>query len=111
MSDIKMKPCPFCGSAPVQSSSNNGEGFMDAWIECENDKCDINPSVSDPNLYTAIEMWNKRNNDTLVAQNLALKAALAEAVDYLNTNKLTSIASGSKLHTKFNDVLEGVGDE
>ena len=76
MSDIKMKPCPFCGSAPVQSSSNNGEGFMDAWIECENNRCDINPSVSDPNLYTAIEMWNKRNNDTLVAQNLALKAAL-----------------------------------
>ena len=81
MSDIKIKRCPFCGGLPVKSSNDNGEGFMDAWIECVNLKCEINPHVSDPNMHSALEFWNQRHDDNLTNQVAELRRGLAKCLN------------------------------
>ena len=106
MSDIKIKRCPFCGGLPVKSSNDNGEGFMDAWIECVNIKCEINPHVSDPNMHSALEFWNQRHDDNLTNQVAELRAVVFEANKYLDINNLTTIGHGSNLHEWFKQALE-----
>lgn len=45
------------------------------------------------------------SHDTLTARAAELEALIAEASDYLTENRLSSIGSGSILHTKFKEAL------
>ena len=45
-------------------------------------------------------------NAELIARNAELEALIKEADEYLNTNSMTSIGSGSILHNKFKQALK-----
>lgn len=59
--DNSTKPCPFCGEIPkVSTICRNGLSYY--WIECENEKCRIQPStdwVLDKRI--AKREWNRRS--------------------------------------------------
>jgi hypothetical protein len=50
--------------------------------------------------------WNERHGDAMQARIAELEALLKEADDYLNINTLTSIGSGSIIHSAFKQALE-----
>ena len=109
MSDIKLKPCPFCGSECVNDTTppTGGEDGVFSWY-CP---CCVSSGAIGRTLLGATDGWNSRaNNDTLVAQNLALKAALetligrAEKCDSWESFPCGYLDDAYK-------ALEGVGDE
>jgi hypothetical protein len=55
----KLKPCPFCGVDPVMEPYHGG-GKLKRIIECVNDYCMVQPSVTGPNSLTAARRWNER---------------------------------------------------
>lgn len=50
------KPCPFCGKGPLLVPWH-GAPWM---LSCENDECDVAPSVTGKTERGAITRWNKR---------------------------------------------------
>ena len=46
------------------------------------------------------------SHDKLTARNAELEALIKEGDEYLNTNSMTNIGSGSILHTKFKQALK-----
>ena len=135
MSDIKMKPCPFCGSDAEKKTEGLSEVYAYAnqvTYSCKSCGCsksamgDTSKGGYADNSTTevrALESWNKRSNDTLVAQNKALKAALAE----ISNMCIGDLAMGYKLDSQhigeliwnatgmtnpeLNKALEWVGDD
>lgn len=62
MSNIKLKPCPFCGGeAEIMSfTDDNGEYFA---VVCKNDNCRCGEDylwTETVNRQTAIDAWNRR---------------------------------------------------
>lgn len=71
MSEIKLKPCPFCGSSRVSSrpygEHEDGELWPVYYIHCDNCRCDgplINTSghdvTHDAARKASIDLWNWR---------------------------------------------------
>ena len=66
MSNIELKPCPFCGGeATIRTRIRNcTPPYQIAWVECE--KCGATGSTfsdTDDNgshIFSAIEAWNRR---------------------------------------------------
>lgn len=58
MENIKLKPCPFCGST---ASIWGIGGFVFYGVECDNEECGCTYGNNMQLSYEeAIEMWNKR---------------------------------------------------
>lgn len=53
--ELKLKPCPFCGSS---ASPAWNELSAYTWVECDNPDCDT--VMRGPN---AFERWNKRHSE------------------------------------------------
>lgn len=54
MSEIKLKPCPFCGNEPIVLKNYNGRG--EEYIVCIHClKCDIE--------VDSVEQWNTRYDE------------------------------------------------
>lgn len=52
-------PCPFCGMAPTVQKWHGG-GPLKTAVICEDEDCCVNPMVTAPTRYRAIERWNTR---------------------------------------------------
>lgn len=58
MSDIELKPCPFCGHQPkLWGEDGNIHGVQ---IECVNGRCPSEPHVWENTSAEAIAAWNTR---------------------------------------------------
>lgn len=92
MGRIDLCKCSECGSP-----RDNG------WMcgECGEGYCD--PITEDCHIEAATHAIN--SHDTLTARVAELEALIGEASDYLTENRLSSIGSGSILHTKFREAL------
>ena len=55
--------------------------------------------------YEVRDLYPCNLHDTLTAKVAELEALIGEASDYLTENRLSSIGSGSILHTKFREAL------
>ena len=56
--EIKLRPCPFCGSKP------NIECYgREYWIECKNEDCEAQSGIYLDNVGFAMEAWNRRIQD------------------------------------------------
>lgn len=108
MSDIKLKPCPFCGSKPIFPEVKDAYG---TWYEAGCEECGIatmsiqiidyfdyeeSPTRAEAHASycekemqygfhyigiardAAIAEWNKRHDDTLTAKVAELEAALSK---------------------------------
>lgn len=56
-----LDPCPFCGSA-AKVEHWHGGSVRKRRIGCDNDACDVSPSVTGANLKVAVRRWNTRLN-------------------------------------------------
>lgn len=55
---MNLKPCPFCGSIPIHKYN---EHIKKWYIECDNEKCKIQPSTdAHINKSVITREWNKR---------------------------------------------------
>lgn len=74
MSEIKLKPCPFCGSADVESypggERNDGRTWFAYYVHCNN--CGCNGPLTQTRHYNvssqkarnaSINLWNRRAHD------------------------------------------------
>lgn len=52
--------CPFCGEHPPLSAHQFHFGINRFVVGCENEDCDVQPTVSAPTLNDAWKRWNKR---------------------------------------------------
>lgn len=102
MSEIDRKIKEIFSRVDIAASGQNN---TDYWSDEEN-------NLSAPNGMDYWDWIEQATNDALLAskelveQNKALKALLSEASEYLDTNSMTNIGSGSVLHTKFKEALE-----
>ena len=61
MSDIKLKPCPFCGGEPIISYCAKRKDFYGRNIEGTAIACDnCNATIFFRSRHLAIEAWNRR---------------------------------------------------
>lgn len=56
---ISVRPCPFCGGAPVITPWHGGKPTK-VMVMCRADDCHASPSVSGENLPQAARRWNGR---------------------------------------------------
>ena len=76
MSEIKLKPCPFCGIMPYTSIVKSSDEKMEIYIQCDNSECgtkmdfaieaengflDFDDVVN--GISKAVEAWNRRVTD------------------------------------------------
>lgn len=76
MSEIKLKPCPHCGTKAYTSIVGSSERKMDIYIQCDNANCgarmdftimsekvflDFDDVVN--GITKAAETWNRREDD------------------------------------------------
>ena len=59
METQKLKTCPFCGAKPEQQPWHGGAPTK-VLIGCENENCDVLPSVTGETPEEAVERWNLR---------------------------------------------------
>lgn len=63
MSELKLKPCPFCGGEAVLMKVTFTAG-MSYYVRCGNGKCAVFPITKSYSTDDeAIEVWNMRAND------------------------------------------------
>lgn len=53
-------PCPFCGQQPTIESWHGG-GPDKKLVGCNNDDCDVSPSVTGETASQALARWNERH--------------------------------------------------
>lgn len=76
MSEIKLKPCPFCGGKPYTRVTLAANDEMNGYISCNNSKCatKMNFTIKGGNillsfedvingLYNAADKWNRRTDN------------------------------------------------
>ena len=82
MSDIELKPCPFCGQhARIFISEGAFPRFI---VRCGNSVCPKQPTVETNSLEGVIALWNTRPiEDALQAENTRLRKALENIKDEL----------------------------
>ena len=84
MSEIKLKPCPFCGG--VVETYQLDYGRADHIIRCANKGCIIKPYGANPSFDTAIKAWNTRNPEEtqmineLIKENISLYQFIAPLI-------------------------------
>lgn len=61
-SEIKLKPCPFCGrKAYLKSECRQDTGKVGYWVECDFGFCSVNPSTYiSSTKQIAVKAWNRR---------------------------------------------------
>lgn len=52
-------PCPFCGAPPTIQPWHGGKRTK-RMVSCQNDGCDVTPSITGETKDEARERWNKR---------------------------------------------------
>lgn len=61
----KPRPCPFCGSEPIeQAFGNYHEGTESREICCTNPRCKVRPGIvlwQDEDQFDLVEAWNERH--------------------------------------------------
>jgi hypothetical protein len=62
---MNLLPCPFCGALPVMYGDDDG----DLHIECNNDACLIQPSVSEMGGLKWRLKWREKVGDIVLAWN------------------------------------------
>lgn len=55
MSDVELKPCPFCGGTKLGTGGD--DEYRQYWVECE--RCEV-VVESEHNVADAIARWNRR---------------------------------------------------
>jgi len=55
----EMKPCPFCGEAPEIEPWHGGAPTKKL-ISCQNEDCEVGPSVTGETEDEAVAYWNTR---------------------------------------------------
>jgi len=84
MTDITLKPCPFCGGTAVLRSAKVAEDAMTAWVQCTS--CGVNGRDNEDayaDFATAAADWNFRPTEaTLAAENEAMSKTLAACYWY-----------------------------
>lgn len=74
MSEIKLKPCPFCGSENVKLMSNEGEDIFPQVVDCVDDLgstfcyvhcygCDTEFISNSDIAKDVVEAWNRRSGE------------------------------------------------
>lgn len=76
MSDVELRPCPFCGGETQYSDTGPRDWLAREWIFC--DDCGMRFAVRDG--VELIAAWNRRATDEL---HKLTKEALFAAVDYI----------------------------
>lgn len=77
----ELKPCPFCGGAPMLRPDHNHSTGIE--IECVADRCAAKPAVWEISEPATIAAWNRRAGDaelaTLRAKVERLRCTIREA--------------------------------
>ena len=98
MSDIKLKPCPFCGSECVNDTTppefNDVMGFYWVCPDC------VSCGPASDTVYLATTSWNGRNDDTLTAKVAELKQALCDI-----RSVATDVQDGFNLSESDNEIV------
>lgn len=56
----ELKPCPFCGKAPVIMKTRDGKFY----VRCDNLACGVFPATMEwPIITDVIKAWNRREGD------------------------------------------------
>lgn len=63
MTEIELKPCPFCGGEAKVKKTRQGYCVEAYSVICENIKCRGNAKKYVRNMNTAIDDWNRRAED------------------------------------------------
>jgi Lar family restriction alleviation protein len=58
MSDLEIRPCPFCGDTPLIDRRQAGSGFY--LVQCANSDCKVRVETKGLERAEAIEIWNHR---------------------------------------------------
>lgn len=58
--EVKLKPCPFCGEIPTWENAPTGGDDYTAHIMCENENCHVRPVLYDATEDEDADKWNKR---------------------------------------------------
>lgn len=95
MSEVKLKPCPFCGGEAKISTYDWGYSVKEYWIYCHSCDC---ASGSYHSKEEAIETWNRRKPmDDIVERLEECEEYEAEAHNYNAStafNKAIEIVKG-----------------
>ena len=60
MPEIKLKPCPFCGSDDIDYGVRRGTMRGFDYVQCENCCAEINAVHKKDGTVSAEELWNRR---------------------------------------------------
>ena len=116
MSDIKLKPCPFCGGEAENKNEQLSEVYSYAnqvTISCKSCGCsrvamgDRSKRGYADNSTTevrALSAWNNRHDDKLTSRVAELEALLVRSIDRLNDCIAQDDAQAYKEAEKFIDI-------
>lgn len=81
MSEIKLKPCPFCGGEVYIEDLGVEKGDHYYMLQCTNEDCDAATSFGEKNKKDFIKAWNTRNPVDDVLEQIELNAELFSLSD------------------------------
>lgn len=94
-SDIKLKPCPFCGGEAKIIHAN--DVTLPYRIRCKNINCDVRPSTT----------WFKYEEDAITKWNT--RKPMDEIVEQLEDENKTAVDAAIIFHGEyFNGVVDGL---
>lgn len=73
----KLKPCPFCNSAPTSEPWHGGSPSK-IMISCSEEDCDVNPKVTGETPSEAAAAWNRRTTPATAADVVRVKELVWE---------------------------------